>query len=271
VERQVSGHTVHGYPALVDEGATVGVRVLLSRDEQRRAMWFGTRRLLLLGVRAPVKAVHARLSNPTRLVLTRSPHGSVNALLEDCTAAAVESLMIAHGWAVWDAAAFERLRTAVVADLEDVLTAVVTDVAQVLGAADAAQAQLEQVTGAGQDASVADIRAQLARLLFPGFVTATGRDRLPDLVRYLEAARRRAEKLRQDPARDRALLAKVAVAEEEYAALLRRNPAAVNDEPVRRIRWMIEELRVSLFAQHLGTAFPISDQRIFKAIAELAP
>ena len=106
-------------------------------------------------------------------------------------------------------------------------------------------------------------------MLFPGFVSATGRRRLVDLVRYLRAMERRLDKLRQDPARDRSLMAQVAVAQEEYESLLRRNPAAVNDEPVRAIRWMIEELRVNLFAQNLGTAYPISDQRIFKAIAKL--
>jgi ATP-dependent helicase HrpA len=269
VERMRNGHQVQGFPAVVDEGDTVGVRVLLSEGEQRRAMWFGIRRLLLLSVPPPISAVHDRLDRAARLVLTRNPHGGVPALMSDCAAAAMESLMAEQPWAVWDAAAFERLRAAVDAGFQTVLTDVVAKTATVLAAAHDVEGRLLDLSASADDPSVLDIRRQRARLLFPGFVSATGRRRLPDLVRYLRAIERRVEKLRQDPARDRSLMATVAVAQEEYEALLRRNPAAVNDEPVRAIRWMIEELRVNLFAQHLGTAYPISDQRIFKAIARL--
>ena len=269
VQRVRQGHQIQGYPAVVDEGETVGVRVLLSEAEQRRAMWFGIRRLLLLTVPPPIKAVHDRLDHSARLVLTRNPHGGVPALLTDCAAAAMESLMVEQQWAVWDAAGFELLRAAVDTGYERALTDVVTKTAKVLAAAHDVEGRLTAMPDPGADPSLDDIRRQRARLLFPGFVSATGRRRLPDLVRYLRAVERRLEKLRQDPARDRALMAQVAVAQEEYEALLRRNPAAVNDEPVRAIRWMIEELRVNLFAQHLGTAYPISDQRIFKAIAKL--
>jgi ATP-dependent helicase HrpA len=181
----------------------------------------------------------------------------------------VESLMLEQSWAVWDATSFERLRDAVAAGFEPAMSDVVARTAKVLAAAHDVEGRLQALPDAGADPSLEDVRRQRARLLFPGFVSATGRRRLPDLVRYLRAIERRLEKLRQDPARDRALMATVAVAQEEYEALLRRNPAAVNDEPVRAIRWMIEELRVNLFAQNLGTAYPISDQRIFKAIAKL--
>ena len=269
VQRVRNGHQVQGFPALVDEGESVGVRVLLAEAEQRRAMWFGVRRLLLLTVPPPLKAVHDRLDHQARLVLTRNPHGSVPALLSDCAAAAIESLMLGQSWSVWDDTAFANLRRIVETGYEQALTDVVTKTAKVLAAAHAVEGRLVSLPQTTSDPSVDDIRRQRARMLFPGFVSATGRRRLPDLVRYLRAIERRADKLREDPGRDRSLLAVVAVVQEEYEALLRRNPAAVNDEPVRAIRWMIEELRVNLFAQSLGTAYPISDQRIFKAIAKL--
>jgi ATP-dependent helicase HrpA len=264
VQRTRDGHTVEGFPALVDEGATVGVRVLLSPLEQRRAMWLGTRRLLLLSAPPPAKTVHDRLDQRTRLLLTRTPHGSVGGLLADCHACAVDDLMAAHGGPVWDGESFATLRTAVVGGLEAALVDIVRQVAAVLAAAHEAEARLN---AAVDDPSVADARAQLSRLVFDGFVTVTGRRRLKDLVRYVTAIQRRMDKLRSEPSRDRAAMATIEVVEGEYHALLARAPEAVADPAVQEIRWMIEELRVSLFAQQLGTRYPVSDTRVFRALA----
>jgi len=257
------GHPVRGYPALVDEGPTVGVRVLLTPSEQRGAMWQGTRRLLLLGVPPPVRAVHARLSNAQKLVLTRSPHGSVTALLDDCTTAAVDELVARHRGPAWDAAGFARLRGAVDAGLVDAVLAIVADVAAVLTAAHDVERLLDRRASAALQPAVDDARAQLAALVLAGFVTATGPARLPDLVRYVRAIERRLE--RPDPGRDRSLRARVAQVEDEYRSLRRRRPG---DESLAEIPWMIQELRVSLFAQQLGTRYPVSEQRILRAMVD---
>ena len=269
VRRRRGGHEVQGFPALVDEGDTVGVRVLPSEAEQRRAMELGTRRLLLLEVPAPVKVVHARLSQRARLVLTRNPHGSVTALLDDCTAAAVESLMTASGGPAWDAQGYAALRASVRAGLDEAVLDMVGEVERVLVAAQEVARRLEGVAGPALRPAHDDVRAQLSGLVQPGFVTATGRQRLPDLVRYLQAMAHRVDKLGQDPARDRALMARVAALEEDYAGLLRRLPPPARPQ-ARRVRWLIEELRVSLFAQHLGTRERVSEQRIYRVIAEVA-
>ncbi|MGB6223773.1 MAG: DUF3418 domain-containing protein, partial [Pseudonocardiaceae bacterium] len=127
------------------------------------------------------------------------------------------------------------------------------------------------LTGPALDPAVADVREQLAGLLGPGFVTATGAQRLPDLTRYLQAIGRRLDKLTRDPDRDRDWMRRIQTITQAYQQL-RRQPGRdeVGDDPgLQRIRWMIEELRVSYFAQELRTPYPVSDKRIYQAMDEL--
>ncbi|HET8643031.1 MAG TPA: DUF3418 domain-containing protein, partial [Pseudonocardiaceae bacterium] len=113
------------------------------------------------------------------------------------------------------------------------------------------------------------MRGQLESLVYPGFVAATGRDRLPDVARYLLALQRRLEGLRRDPQRDRAWTQRVQAVAAEYEQLRRELPPGGG---LDEIRWMIEELRVSLFAQTLRTPYPVSEKRIHRAMdALLAP
>ena len=119
-------------------------------------------------------------------------------------------------------------------------------------------------------ASLTDIRTQLTGLVYPGFATATGADRLNDVTRYLRAIERRLERLPLDPGRDRAQMAIVATVQDEYAQWLTELPAGAESWPdVRAVRWMIEELRVNLFAQALGTPYPISEKRIYRAMDDV--
>ena len=118
--------------------------------------------------------------------------------------------------------------------------------------------------------SVDDMRAQLDRLVRPGFVTATGLDRLPDVERYVEAIARRAAKLPEDPRRDRQRMAEVVALENRYRAILERQSRGRVPEDVVDAGWLLEELRVGTFAQSMGTARPVSPQRVAKALAALA-
>src|SRR4029453_13955228 len=113
--------------------------------------------------------------------------------------------------------------------------------------------------------ALADIRAQLGGLVYRGFVTDTGSAHLPDLPRYLQAIERRLDKLGENPRAEAERMLQVQQVQQEYAELRKLWPA----EAVREIRWMIEELRVSYFAQALGTAYPVSDKRIYRAMDEL--
>jgi ATP-dependent helicase HrpA len=270
VSRRQDGHVVTGYPALVDEGDSVAVRVLASPGEQEQAMWAGTRRLLLLGAPPPVAYVHARLGNAAKLTLARNPHGSVAALLADCTTCAADALLAEHGGPAWDAEAFAALTAAVRSRLPGAVLDVVTVAEQVLAAARGVEELLRGTTSLALLPALTDARAQLSRLVYPGFVTATGRRRLPDLVRYLRAAQHRLRMLPDNPQRDARLQAQVEAVAQEHESWLRSLPGSRRDEPaVREVGWMVEELRVSLFAQALGTAYPVSEQRIRRAMAAL--
>jgi ATP-dependent helicase HrpA len=264
------GHEVRGWPALVDEGGTVAVRVLGTEREAVRATWLGTRRLLLLTVPSPLVGVVGRLDNATKLALGNNPHGGVPALLHDCLTCAVDALVTDGGGPVRDAAAFARLRDEVRAELPDTLLGVVRQVAAILTAAREVQLRASGTTTAVLLPALVDVRAQLAGLVHPGFVTEAGRDRLPDLLRYLHAVERRLETLPARPERDRALMAQVAAVAAEYDDWRAHLPEAHRDDPaVLDLRWLVEELRVSMFAQNLGTPVPVSDKRILRAMDDL--
>jgi ATP-dependent helicase HrpA len=271
VERSRAGLTVHGFPALVDAGPTVDVRVLDTAADQRREMRAGTRRLLLLGMSSPARGVLGRLSNAQKLALASAPHAGPSALFDDCLACAVDSLVDRAGGPAWDRQGFEQLLRAVAASLEPAVTDVVTTTAAVLTAARTVDLGLRSTTSPALLASLTDLRGQLAGLVYPGFITATGAARLPDLLRYLQAMTRRLEKLPERFERDRVLLRTVEGVRQEYdAAFAALPPARRQENDVQRIRWMIEELRVSLFGSGLRTAYPISEQRVLRAIDELA-
>ncbi|MCM2580288.1 ATP-dependent RNA helicase HrpA [Streptomyces meridianus] len=272
-ETRRTGQPVKAYPALTDEGSSVAVRLFDTEAEQAEAMWRGTRRLILLNVPAdPAKFAQGKLSNQAKLTLSRSPHGSVQALFDDCVTASADRLIAAHGGPAWDEAAFRKLSDAVRADLVDATTDTVRKVLEVLAAWHSCEGRLKSTTSPVLLASLTDIRDQLARLMVPGFVTEHGARRLPDLLRYLIAADRRLQQLPTNAERDRSRMAKVHEMQDEYAWLLEQLPQGkpVSRE-VREIRWMIEELRVSYFAHALGTAYPVSDKRIVKAVDAAAP
>ncbi|PLW74249.1 ATP-dependent RNA helicase HrpA [Streptomyces sp. SCUT-3] len=266
-EQRTRGNTMKAYPALVDEGSSVAVRLFDTEAEQRAAMWAGTRRLILLGAPSPAKFVQSKLDNRSKLTLGHNPHGSVQALLDDCVSAAADRLMAAAGGPAWDEPGFTALSGRVRAGLPDATAETVAVVLEVLKAAHAVEDRLRSTNSPVLLPALADLREQLAALIPPGFVTATGRRRLPSLVRYLVAMDRRLQKLPGDPARDRARMEKVHAMQDAHRELLDRLPKGRPvPEEVREIRWMVEELRVSYFAHALGTPQPVSDKRILKAI-----
>jgi len=268
VRRTHDGHTLTGYPALVDDGDSVAIRVLPTEDAQRRAMWLGTRRLLLLGAPSPVKLVLRSLDNDAKLALSANPHGSVAAMLADCIDCAADSVIAAHGGPAWDRAAFEPLQKAMTTELGPAVLDILGDVRRILTSWRAVRGQLATLTAAVLRPSVDDLRTQLESLVHPGFIAATGRGRLPDVARYLQAIERRLEGLQRDPQRDRNWTMRVRAVATEYDQLRRELPPST---ALDEIRWMIEELRVSLFAQTLRTPYPISEKRIHRALDALHP
>ncbi|MWA02274.1 ATP-dependent RNA helicase HrpA [Actinomadura sp. LD22] len=269
-EQKQAGYDVKAYPALTDEGESVAVRMYETEAEQRRAMWLGTRRLILLNAPSPVKLIQGRLTNKGKLALSHNPHGSVAALFDDCVTAAADRLIAEAGGPAWDEDGFRVLYDRVRADLHDATAQIVGLVERILAESHELDRRLRGTTSLTLVPALTDIRAHLARLVHPGFVTETGWARLADLPRYLRALQIRLDKLPENPGRDRMLAHQVDVLGQEYEQALRRlHPSRRDEEPARQIRWMLEELRVSLFAQQLGTRFPVSDKRIRKAMAQL--
>ncbi|MDH6244295.1 ATP-dependent RNA helicase HrpA [Mycobacterium sp. OTB74] len=269
VESTAGGHTVRGFPALVDTGAAVDIRVFPTQAEQAAAMAPGVRRLLRLVVASPVKAVERALNPRTRLALSSNPDGTLGALLDDCADAA--TMLLAPN-PVWTAADFDALHQQVSAKLVPTTRDVVGRIERVLTAAHAAQVTLPDKPTAAQADAVADIRAQLATLLPKGFVMATGVNHLADLTRYLTAIGRRLERLPQGLVADRERMDRVHAVQEAYDELRQAlSPLRCQGQDVRDIARQIEELRVSLWAQQLGTPRPVSEQRIHRAIDAIQP
>ena len=264
-----AGHEVRGFPALVDEGATVGLRVFGSEAEQHASHRRGLRRLLVLRLPSPVKTIADGLSNADKLGLAGSPYTSVTDLLADCVAAAVDALVDRHGL-VWDEPSFDALTAQVRAGLVETTGLVVRDV---LAALDRWR-DVDKLLSGSADMSMlpalADMKAQVGRLVHRGFVSDVGAAQLRQLPRYLAATRTRRERLPAQVNRDRQLMDQFSGLQEAY---LHRVAALPEGRPpgaaLTAVRWMLEELRVSWWDQSRGTAYPVSDTRVRKALDAL--
>jgi ATP-dependent helicase HrpA len=268
--REFTDGEVKAYPALTDVGETVDVRLYETPEAARTAMRAGTRRLILLGARSPVRDIAARLSTPQKLALSNNPHGGVAALFADAVNCAADGLITDAGGPAWDAEGFARLAAAVRPGLHAATVEVITRAEDILRHAHSAEIRLAELRSPALQPAVDDIRSQLAGLIYPGFLTAAGTGRLPALARYLHAIGRRIDKLPDNPGRDAQQMAIIHRVEDAYqAALAGLRPETRGSDAAREIGWMIEELRVSLFAQTIGTPTPVSERRIMTAIEQL--
>jgi ATP-dependent helicase HrpA len=269
VERASGGHTVRGFPSFVDAGTAVDVHVYVSEAEQRSTMRSGVRRLLRLSVPSPIKALERQLNPRARLMLSANPDGSLQALLDDCADAATDMLVTQP---VWTRAEFAALRDRVARDLVATVEGIVGRVEKVIAVSQEVQLKLPAEPPAAQADAIGDIRAQLDRLLPKGFVTLTGAARLADLTRYLTAVDRRLDRLPHGIAADRERMDRVHAVQAAYDELVAAlSPARAAADDMRDIEVQIEELRVSLWAQQLGTPRPVSEQRIYRAIDAVRP
>jgi ATP-dependent helicase HrpA len=264
IERTSGEHAVRGYPAFVDGETAIAIRVFASAVEQEAAMRSGVRRLLRRSISSPVKAAERSLSTRARLVLGANPDGSLADLLSDCADAAVDALVDELPWTRGE---YDAVREKVAAGIVSETIDIVRRVERVLAAAHEVRSALPANPPPNQVAAVDDVRAQFRRLLPTGFVAAAGRARLADLTRYVTAIARRLDRLSRDIEIDGARMTRVHAVESAYADLVRALPASrASAADVRDIGWQIEELRVSLWAQQLGTPRPVSEQRIYRAI-----
>ena len=268
-----AGHEVTAYPGLVDEGSSVGLEVVGSAEERDARHRLGVRRLVLLGLDArgdhTVKRVLDGLDNAQKLGLAGSPYPTVAELLEDCRAAVVAEAVDARP-PVRSQAAYDALLAAVREDLEARVRGVLADVGRVLTTWRGVEKELSGRADMAMLPALTDMRAQLGRLVDRGFIAEAGPTQLRRFPVYLAALSQRREKLLEgggSVGRDRQLMDRIADLQDAWLhqvdALPEGRPLP---ERLRQGRWMLEEYRISLWAQQLGTAHPVSDQRIRKVL-----
>ncbi len=260
------GMAVDAYPSLVDQGDSVGVRLLPTEDDQAEALWTGTRRLLLLRLPSPHRALDRLLGNEAKLALIVGPHGSVAAWGEDVAAAAVDQLLLAAGGPAWTEAGFRALERQVKDGFARELHAITVSGAQIAVLIRDVERELADLTAPSFQPALTDLRRQLSSLVYPGHLTGLGAERLPDLIRYLRAILVRIERLHDDARRDAAALVTIADLERRSDALAARLGWSPELEA---ITWDLQELRISLFAQSVGTRSAVSEKRLRTALSRL--
>ncbi|MGH8157356.1 MAG: ATP-dependent RNA helicase HrpA, partial [Rhodanobacter sp.] len=249
------------FPALVDLGETVALRVFERADEARTAHRQGVVRLLRNALASDLKQSRRRLPISNPLSLKYAPLGSVDSLREDLAEGGFADLLGRHDLDVRTTGAFEALRTQASRELFAAAMERLKLVEPIIEAQAELKPWLQPPLLGFARASYDDLREQFDALLTPGCLRELSPSRLAQFPRYLKAMRLRGERLRQDPTKDQQRMLQVTP---YWRAYLQHRAAgtAATDE----LRWLIEEWRVSLFAQELKTAEPVSAKRLAKAL-----
>jgi ATP-dependent helicase HrpA len=257
-QRTDGGHVVRAYPTLLDRGDSVSLRVVDNPGLQERAMRGGVRRLLLMAAAPTPTKVERTLSSAAKLAIAAGPI-PLGDLVQDSIEAAVDAILARHELP-WSDTEFGRIECAVRDDAPQLAADALAEAADVVAAGERVRKRLGALTAASLEPTVADARTHLGRLVAPGFVRRAGTDRLPDVHRYVRGIEYRLDHLAGDVPRDQRRMAEVRPVEREYADAVTALDRVT--EPVREIAWLLEELRMSTFAQPLGVGGPVSAKRI---------
>ncbi|WP_194421911.1 ATP-dependent RNA helicase HrpA [Microbacterium abyssi] len=265
LDTKVAGGVVRGYPAIVDRGKSVSVRVEATADAAEKATRDGVLRLVLLNVPSPASYVQEHLTSQEKLALAASPYPSVAALIEDARMAVARALL--PETTIRTEAAFIQARDAVNARLVDDLFQTVSLVARILTKSRDVERGIKSQNSLALLGPLNDIRSQLSGLLHPGFISAAGTERLAHFPRYLDGMLDRLKTLENDAGRDRARMTEYERVAQAYQDAGGTVPLPADAPPaITDVRWLLEEYRISVFAQRLGTAQPVSPQRIAKVL-----
>lgn len=268
VSTVVGGLEVAGYPALVAERDGVALRVLSEAERAQADHAVGVRALLVADLSLGEGRITSRWTGTEALTLASSPYRNTAALVADVQAAAVARLTDGIDLvAVRDGAAYAELIARLRPGYEDAVYAVVGEVVKVLAAFRDLESQVRRATAMSLLNTLQQIREHAASLVYPGFVAATPPALLRDVPRYLKADAARLDKAEADPNRDASLAWQVQQLAEEIEAVDAPSLSPARRARVSAVRWQLEELRVSLFAQQLGTRESVSAKRVRKALA----
>ena len=268
-EKKVANMTIKAFPALVDHNSSVAIELFEQQEHAEQAMLTGISRLILLNIPSPLKYLQEKLPNKAKLGLYFNPFGSIADLLQDCIQAACVHLVKQYlrnnklDHLPRTESDFVLIRDYVRAEISDCVLIAAIKVEQALSLRHDVAKKLKGSVPLNVIQSHGDVKQQSEQLVFKGFVSVSGIEKLDDIIRYLKGTLRRLEKLPIDPNQDRLKLIEVNKAVDKYDSVLSTQR---KDKPVAQeiliTKWMIEELRISLFAQNLGTAQPISLKRI---------
>jgi ATP-dependent helicase HrpA len=261
-----SGGGLTAFPALVDLGETVALRVFERSEEARAAHRQGVVRLLRNELVSDAKQARRRLPIGNALALKYAPLGGVDGLREDLLEGGFGDLLELHDLDVRTAGAFEKLRTQFSRELFGAGIERLKLAEPLIEAQADLKPWLQPPLLGFARASYDDLREQLDALLTPSFLRELPMMRLAHYPRYLKAMRLRGERLRQDPTKDQQRMLQVMP---YWRAYLQHRAAGTDAADLAELRWLIEEWRVSLFAQELKTAEPVSAKRLAKALAAL--
>lgn len=276
-EKKIANMAIKAFPALVDHKTSVAIELFEQKEHAEQAMLNGISRLILLNIPSPLKYLQEKLPNKSKLGLYFNPFGSITDLLQDCIQGACEYLVKQYveqqklTYLPRKESDFNLVRDYVRAEISDCVLTAAIKVEQALCLRHDIAKKLKGNVALNVIQSHGDIKQQSESLVFKGFVSTTGFEKLDDIIRYLKGIFRRLEKLPIDPNQDRLKIIEVTKAQDLYNALLSKQR---KDKPIAEAilatKWMIEELRISLFAQNLGTAQPISLKRIMNHINEFS-
>ena len=266
VTTNVDGHEVTAYPALVATKDGVELKVHPTKAAADAAMVTTTLTLLMRDIAVNTAQMVKGLPLQQRVAVDSYPHGGADGLVNDARVAAIRDLMLEAGGPVRTPSAFQKLKDTIKPQVPGRVRQAVVAIAPGLAEYSNLRAELAHWDGAAID----DMREQLEFLLPRNAITIHGMSHLRHLPRYIQAMRIRLEDMNLDPDRDADRQAEVDNAKAYLANRLRSlPPGREKTREVKDIRWMVEELRVSLFAQRLGTAHAVSLRRIQKAVDKL--
>ena len=266
-EEKQKNYTVKAYPALIDHQNSVSIELVDNQEEQQKLNKLGLRRLLMLNIPSPIKYLHEKLPNKSKLGLYFNSFGTVLMLIDDCIACAVDELIDKYNQNIQNQDQYQKLLDYTKTNINETVIDIAKQVESILTLHYNITKKLKGRVDLSLAFALSDIKKQLSNLVYKGFVADSGYKRLADVYRYLLAIEKRIEKLMGNVTKDRQSMNIIEEVENQYEKWVNSLPQIVRSkDSVINIRWMIQELRVNLFAQQLGTPYPISPKRVKQQI-----
>ena len=260
---------VTAYPALTDKGNGVTLELYDNPYVQAQKMWQGQRKLIALSIKDPTSYLEQHLPNKSKLAMYYQPLGSVKDLINDLMLGAIDVLMHEYKAPVYDEASFNDLVFKIKGRLNDTALALCKIVDQILFKAHEIKKLLKGQLNLAVAYTYKDAASCLDKLVYKGFISSTSYEHLANIPRYLDALIYRLDKVHRDVNRDLLYTRKLEELNQLYKTTLNRYAHYSVPDALLEVKWLLEELKVSYFAQQLGCKISVSDKRIKNEIDKI--